>query len=147
MLHRRPSTTDETPILSNEEFDNLKDELLWAGSKVAVLRWAHPRAASLGTMRPGVSPPHAALLRAAWLGMGSTTEQKFLEASLAYQAGKSIVSDEEFDRLKAELRKKNSKVVQQVRPGGRRRWLQLVGCSTPHHHQAKPDWLPWLSFC
>lgn len=31
---------DETPILSNEEFDNLKDELLWAGSKVAVLRWA-----------------------------------------------------------------------------------------------------------
>ena len=32
---------DETPTLSNEEFDNLKDELLWAGSKVAVLRWAH----------------------------------------------------------------------------------------------------------
>lgn len=24
--------------MSNEEFDNLKEELLWAGSKVAVLR-------------------------------------------------------------------------------------------------------------
>jgi hypothetical protein len=30
---------DEKPILSNEEFDNLKDELLWEGSKVAVLRY------------------------------------------------------------------------------------------------------------
>ena len=49
---------------------------------------------------------------------GSTTEQKFLEASLAYQAGKSIVTDEEYDRLKSELRKKNSKVVQQVRSRG-----------------------------
>lgn len=29
---------DEKPILSNEEFDVLKDELLWAGSKVAILR-------------------------------------------------------------------------------------------------------------
>lgn len=44
----------------------------------------------------------------------STTEQKFLEASLAYQAGKPMVSDEEYDQLKAQLRKKNSVVVQQV---------------------------------
>jgi len=29
---------DEKPMLSNEEFDNLKEELLWEGSKVAVLR-------------------------------------------------------------------------------------------------------------
>jgi len=28
---------DKTPILSNEEFDNLEQELLWQGSKVAVL--------------------------------------------------------------------------------------------------------------
>jgi NAD-dependent DNA ligase len=33
---------------------------------------------------------------------------------LAYQAGKPIVSDQEYDKLKAELRKKNSVVVQQV---------------------------------
>lgn len=44
----------------------------------------------------------------------STTEQKFLEASLAYQAGKPIVTDEQYDELKAKLRKKNSIVVQQV---------------------------------
>lgn len=31
---------DEKPILSNEEFDLLKEELLWEGSKVAVLRYA-----------------------------------------------------------------------------------------------------------
>ena len=29
---------DSTPLLSNEEFDNLEQELLWQGSKVAVLR-------------------------------------------------------------------------------------------------------------
>lgn len=26
--------------MSNEEFDNLKEDLIWAGSKVAVLRYA-----------------------------------------------------------------------------------------------------------
>ncbi len=31
---------DEKPLLSNEEFDNLKEELLWGGSKVAILRYA-----------------------------------------------------------------------------------------------------------
>jgi len=30
---------DDKPTLSNEEFDNLKEELLWAGSKVAILRY------------------------------------------------------------------------------------------------------------
>ena len=29
---------DDKPMLSNEEFDNLKEELLWEGSRVAVLR-------------------------------------------------------------------------------------------------------------
>lgn len=28
---------DGTPIMSNEEFDNLKEELIWAGSSVAIL--------------------------------------------------------------------------------------------------------------
>ncbi|CAK0745715.1 hypothetical protein CVIRNUC_001639 [Coccomyxa viridis] len=71
---------DEKALLSNEEFDNLKEDLIWAGSKVAVL---------------------------------STVEQKFMEATLAYQAGKPIVTDEEYDNLRRELRNKNSKVVQQ----------------------------------
>lgn len=31
---------DEKPMMSNEEFDLLKEELLWEGSKVAVLRCA-----------------------------------------------------------------------------------------------------------
>ena len=31
---------DDKPAMSNEEFDNLKEELLWEGSKVAVLRYA-----------------------------------------------------------------------------------------------------------
>ncbi len=34
---------------------------------------------------------------------------------MAYQAGKPIVTDEEYDQLKRELRNKNSMVVQQVR--------------------------------
>jgi transcription elongation factor Elf1 len=71
---------DEKPSMSNEEFDNLKEELLWEGSKVAIL---------------------------------SGTEQRFMQASMAAAAGKSIISDEEYDKLKAELRKKNSVVVQQ----------------------------------
>ena len=45
----------------------------------------------------------------------SVVEQRFLEATMAYQAGKPIVSDEEYDQLKRQLRNKNSMVVQQVR--------------------------------
>ncbi|KAK9809994.1 hypothetical protein WJX72_003068 [[Myrmecia] bisecta] len=71
---------DEKPILSNEEFDNLKEELLWAGSKVAIL---------------------------------SSTEQRWMEASMAYAAGKPFLSDAEYDELKRQLRIKNSRVVQQ----------------------------------
>lgn len=33
---------DEKSLLSNEEFDNLKEDLIWAGSKVAVLRYDAP---------------------------------------------------------------------------------------------------------
>ena len=38
-----------------------------------------------------------------------------MEATMAYQAGKPIVTDEEYDQLKRELRNKNSMVTQQVR--------------------------------
>jgi hypothetical protein len=33
---------DEAPTMSNEEFDNLRDELYWAGSKIAILRCHMP---------------------------------------------------------------------------------------------------------
>lgn len=69
---------NEAPIMNNEEFDNLKEELLWEGSKVVIL---------------------------------SAEEQKFMEACLAYQAGKPFLSDKEFDDLKVELKKQSSKVA------------------------------------
>ena len=44
----------------------------------------------------------------------SGTESRFMQASMAATAGKPIISDEEYDDLKAQLRNKNSVVVQQV---------------------------------
>jgi hypothetical protein len=66
--------------MSDVEFDLLKDELVWGGSKVAVL---------------------------------SSEEQKFLEASMAFNAGKPILSDSEFDALKLQLKKSGSIVTAQ----------------------------------
>ncbi|CAI7804786.1 unnamed protein product [Closterium sp. NIES-54] len=68
----------QDPIMSNEEFDLLKEELLWEGSQVVVL---------------------------------SKDEQKFMEASLAYQAGKPFMNDREYDALKQTLKAKGSKVA------------------------------------
>eukprot|EP00879_Flechtneria_rotunda_P002353 GHRR01002548.1.p1 GENE.GHRR01002548.1~~GHRR01002548.1.p1 ORF type:complete len:342 (+),score=116.27 GHRR01002548.1:162-1187(+) len=70
----------DKPKLSDEEFNLLKDELLWAGSKVAIL---------------------------------DSKEQRFLEATLAYSKGKAIMSDENYDALKAELKQKGSVVSAQ----------------------------------
>ncbi|KAL0039052.1 hypothetical protein WJX77_006412 [Trebouxia sp. C0004] len=70
---------EDRPALTNADFDNLKEELLWQGSKVAVL---------------------------------TRTQSRFLQASMA-AVNKPIISDEEYDELKAKLRNKNSKVVQQ----------------------------------
>ena len=47
----------------------------------------------------------------------SPTEQRFMEASLAYTAKKPIISDDEYDSLKAQLREQSSKVVKQVGTG------------------------------
>ena len=44
----------------------------------------------------------------------SGTESRFLQASMAAASNKPIISDEEYDELKAKLRNKNSKIVQQV---------------------------------
>ena len=64
--------------MSDTEFDLLKDELLWGGSKVAIL---------------------------------SSNEKIFLEAVMAYNAGKSVMTNEEFDQLKVALKKENSMVT------------------------------------
>jgi hypothetical protein len=70
----------EKPKLTDEEFELLKDELLWAGSKVVIL---------------------------------DGDEQRFLEASQAYARGKPIMSDEDYDSLKATLKSKSSVVAAQ----------------------------------
>lgn len=43
----------------------------------------------------------------------SSDEQRFLEASLAYAAGKPILSDEQFDLLKAKLKQSGSTITAQ----------------------------------
>ncbi len=147
--------------MSNEEFDNLEQELLWQGSKVPVLRcdcgnshprpqqacsWAvqlmqlccskrefehkqkHPKrqfmslgheslgavaaAVCLHTSRAASTSP---TLTDDVLLPRSSTESKFLQASKAFQVGKSIMPDDEYDQLKKELRKKGSKVTAQAR--------------------------------
>lgn len=70
---------DKEAIMSNEEFDNLKEELMWEGSSVVML---------------------------------SPDEQKFLEASMAFAAGKKIMTDGEFDQLKLRLKQEGSSIVQ-----------------------------------
>ncbi|PKI64467.1 hypothetical protein CRG98_015141 [Punica granatum] len=64
--------------MSNEEFDNLKEELMWEGSSVVML---------------------------------SSDEQRFLEASMAYVAGKPIMNDQEYDELKQRLKAEGSEIV------------------------------------
>ena len=71
---------DGSPTMSNEEFELLKEELTWEGSKVAVL---------------------------------SPDELRFLEASLAFQVGKPVMSDAAYDALKVTLRSADSFVTQQ----------------------------------
>ena len=66
--------------MSNEEFELLKEELTWEGSKVAVL---------------------------------SADELRFLEAALAFNSGKPVMSDAAYDALKASLRAADSFVTQQ----------------------------------
>ncbi|GAX78944.1 hypothetical protein CEUSTIGMA_g6384.t1 [Chlamydomonas eustigma] len=71
---------EKKSILSDAEFENLREELLWSGSKVAIL---------------------------------DSDEQRFLEATLAYTRGQPILSDADYDELKAKLRAGNSIVTAQ----------------------------------
>lgn len=50
-----------------------------------------------------------------------------MQASMAAAAGKPMLSDEEYDDLKAQLRNKNSRVVQQA---------SLNSAHTPNHRRS-----------
>lgn len=86
--------------LTDEEFENLKEDLLWSGSKVAIL---------------------------------SSDEQRFMEATISYNNGKPILSDEEYDELRAVLKSKDSVVV----AAGPRCSIR----SRKVYSDAKPDYL------
>lgn len=93
--------------MSNEEFDLLKEELMWEGSSVVMLSKYNL----------------VSNLRIPWLysdgliffyclhkknysiiSYAGSDEQKFLEASMAYVSGKPILTDEEYDKLKLQLK-------------------------------------------
>jgi hypothetical protein len=57
---------------------------------------------------------HPPLLLVLQVAILDGDEQRFLEASMAYSAGKPIMSDEDFDALKNELRIRGSIVSAQV---------------------------------
>lgn len=69
--------------------------------------------------KAAISDDEFSILKEELTWMGSkvvvldSTEQRFLEASMAYQAGKPILTDAEFDALKVELRTKGSIVTAQ----------------------------------
>lgn len=91
---------DGKSSLTDVEFENLKDDLLWSGSKVAVL---------------------------------SSDEQRFMEATISYNRGKPILSDEEYDELRVELKSQDSIVV----AAGPRCSIR----SRKVYSDAKPDYL------
>jgi hypothetical protein len=108
---------DGKATISDAEFDLLKEELLWAGSKVVVL---------------------------------DTDEQRFLEAVRSWGTGHPIMSDEDFDALRTELRQKGSIVAAQgprcrcgVAAGGgyciRQRW---TGQRLPWRSSEEAEWNP-----
>ena len=55
-------------MLLNEEFDNLKEELLWEGSKVAILRYAPVLDSCSKRLRRGHVPPVSAVAVSVLLG-------------------------------------------------------------------------------
>jgi hypothetical protein len=71
---------EKKSILTDAEFETLREELLWSGSKVAIL---------------------------------DSDEQRFLEATLSYARGQPMLSDADYDELKAKLRAGNSIVTAQ----------------------------------
>lgn len=97
---------DGKAVMSNEEFDNLKEELMWEGSSVVMLS---NLVSTLGIfffyIILSVIYIYVYIL---WLQLfiynAGSDEQKFLEASMAYVSGKPIMTDEEYDKLKMQLK-------------------------------------------
>lgn len=93
--------------MSNEEFDNLKEELMWEGSSVVMLSMnCSSQLSFLGYMFILSIGEFVTLMVFAvflWCISGSD-EQKFLEASMAYVSENPIMSDKEYDELKMKLK-------------------------------------------
>lgn len=85
--------------ISDAEFDLLKEELLWAGSKVVVL---------------------------------DGDEQRFLEAVRSWGRGQPLMSDDEFDKLRTELRSKGS-IVAAAGPRCSLRTKKMYADATPDY--------------
>ena len=123
--------------MSNEEFDNLKEELLWEGSRVAVLEYGSSLHCRLRCCMFAVRKCEAELSMCL-IANDSKDEQRFMEASMAYSAGKKMMSDDDFDNLKKRLKRKNSKVVSQVGSGSAATQLAIVFTCSPHwFHSAR----------
>lgn len=90
--------------MSNEEFDNLKEELMWEGSSVVMLSTFSYHLNEFFydvVLCNFFKIPQMKM----WLMCNAgSDEQKFLEASMAYVAGNPIMSDKEFDNLKIKLK-------------------------------------------
>ncbi|KAF0897005.1 hypothetical protein E2562_031308 [Oryza meyeriana var. granulata] len=123
---------DKKAIMSNEEFDNLKEELMWEGSSVVMLKpqerqgkWMNSKQGKVlvqfvKNTRRGFSSSHdnivMVMLNHCFLFIYfllGPDEQRLLEASMAYVAGNPIMTDAEFDELKLRLRKEGSEIVQE----------------------------------
>lgn len=98
--------------MSNEEFDNLKEELMWEGSSVVMLS-KHTLCIMnliLHTLEHSFAMNYYSTSRISIIMPGfffidtGADEQRFLEASMAYVSGTPILSDEEFDKLKLKLK-------------------------------------------
>lgn len=94
-------------IMSNEEFDNLKEELMWEGSSVVMLSTVQLLAKPLNRFLLDKNTCiylTRLLCFERILSPAASDEQRFLEASMAYVSGNPIVSDKEFDELKLKLK-------------------------------------------
>ena len=128
---------DSGPKMSDEEFELLKDELVWSGSKVRAphRRCRRARATRAGTCALPGRPRVSLFARPAGLGRGSPPdlaasthpprpataqvavlspdEQRLLEARAAYARGSPIMSDADYDALRLRLRRTGSEVTAQ----------------------------------
>uniref|UniRef100_A0A0D3GYS8 PGR5-like protein 1A, chloroplastic n=1 Tax=Oryza barthii TaxID=65489 RepID=A0A0D3GYS8_9ORYZ len=112
---------DKKAVISNEVFDNLKEELMWEGSSVVMLIH-HIALCSIEDSEfviafAGLAPsyyvhPMQVTLEAQFLRQHISII-KLLEASMAYVSGNPIMTDAEFDELKLRLRKEGSEIVQE----------------------------------